>query len=135
MRRGLVLAALASVAMVATPALASSYHFERVATIPLPTKKGHGDIVTFDPTNGMVYVSLVDHGLAVVDTRTSKVVHYFKDVQAPNGNDYDDNYVYVAEAEGLPQGMSGGAGGTGFGTRNELAVIDKHTWQIVDRVE
>src|SRR5487761_1887235 len=110
MRRGLVAALVASAALLAVPALAQEYHYVKVADIYLPTAPGHGDIVTYDPTNGMVYVSLVDHGFAVVDTRTSKVVHYFKDIQAPNGNDYDANYVYVAEAEGLPQGMSGGAG-------------------------
>ena len=135
MRRGLVGALVASAAMVAVPALAQEYHYVKVAEIYLPSAPGHGDITTFDPTNGMIYVSLVDHGFAVVDSRTSKVVHYFKDVQAPNGNDYDANYVYVAAAEGLPQGMSGATGGTGFGTVNELVVIDKHSWQIVDRVE
>jgi len=135
MRRGLVGALVASAALLAVPALAQEYHYVKVADIYLPTAPGHGDIVTYDPTNGMVYVSLVDHGFAVVDTRTSKVAHYFKDVQAPNGNDYDANYVYVAAAEGLPQGMSGANAGTGFGTVNQLVVIDKHTWQIVDRVE
>ncbi len=135
MRRGLVGALVASAALLAVPALAQEYHYVKVADIYLPTAPGHGDIVTYDPTNGMVYVSLVDHGFAVVDTRTSKVAHSFKDVQAPNGNDYDANYVYVAAAEGLPQGMSGANAGTGFGTVNQLVVIDKHTWQIVDRVE
>jgi len=135
MRRGLIGALVASTALLAVPALAQEYHYVKVADIYLPTKPGHGDIVTFDPTNGMVYVSLVDHGLAVVDTRTSKVVHTFEDIQAPNGNAFDDNYVYVAAAEGLPQGMSGANAGSGFGTKNELVVIDKHTWQIVGRVD
>ena len=135
MRRGLVGALVASAALVAVPAVAQEYHYVKVADIYLPTPRGHGDIVTFDPTNGMVYVSLKDDGMSVIDTRTSKIVKTFKDIPDPNGNDYDANYVYVAAAEGLPQGMSGANAGTGFGTRNELVVIDKHTWQIVDRVE
>ena len=47
---------------------------------------GHGDIVTYDPTNQMVYVSMKDDGLAVIDTRTQKVVHVFKDIPNPNAN-------------------------------------------------
>lgn len=134
MRRGLVGALVASAALFAVPALAQEYHYVKVADIYLPTKPGHGDIVTYDPTNGMVYVSLVDDGLAIVDTRTSKVVKTIKDIPDPNGNAFDDNYVYVAAAEGLPQGMSGANNGTGFGTENWLVVIDKHTWKVVDRV-
>ena len=135
MRRGLVAALAASTALFAVPALAQEYHYVKVAEIYLPTEPGHGDITTYDPTNGMVYVSLVGDGLAVVDTHTNTVAHVIKDIPAPNGNAYDDNYVYVAAAEGLPQGMNGGAAGTGFGTRNELVVIDKHSWQVVGRVE
>lgn len=137
MRKGLVAALAVSAALFAVPALAQAqeYHYVKVADIYLPTKPGHGDITTYDPTNGMVYVSMVDDGLAVIDTRTQRVAHVFKDIPDPNGNDYDENYVYVAAAEGLPQGMSGANNGTGFGTRNELVVIDKHTWRIVDRVE
>ncbi|HYL50324.1 MAG TPA: OmpA family protein, partial [Stellaceae bacterium] len=99
------------------------------------TPNGHGDIVTFDPTNQMVYVSLKDDGMAVIDSRTQKVVHVFKDIPNPNANYFDDNYVYVDAAEGLPQGMSGANNGTGFGTRNELVTIDKRTWQITSRID
>ncbi len=135
MRKGLVGALAASAALLAGPALAQEYHYVKVAEIHLPTPNGHGDIVTFDPTNQMLYVSLKDDGLAVIDTRTQKVVHVFKDIPNPNANYFDDNYVYVDAAEGLPQGMSGATGGTGFGTRNELVTIDKHTWQITSRVD
>jgi OmpA family len=135
MRRGLVGALVASAALIAVPALAQEYHYVKVAEIYLPTARGHGDITTYDPTNGMLYVSMVDDGLAVIDTRTNTVAHVIKDIPDPNGNAYDNNYVYVAAAEGLPQGMNGARAGTGFSTRNELVVIDKHTWQVVDRVE
>src|SRR5215469_18089660 len=135
MRKGLVGALVASAALLAVPALAQEYHYVKVAEIHLPTPNGHGDIVTFDPTNQMIYVSLKDDGLAVVDTRTQKVVHVFKDIPDPNANYFDDNYVYVVAAEGLPQGMSGANNSTGFGTRNELVTIDKHTWQITSRVD
>jgi outer membrane protein OmpA-like peptidoglycan-associated protein len=135
MRRGLVGALVASAALLAVPALAQEYHYVKVAEIHLPTPNGHGDIVTFDPTNQMVYVSMKDDGMAVVDSRTQKLVHVFKDIPDPNANYFDDNYVYVDAAEGLPQGMSGANNGTGFGTVNQLVVIDKHTWQITDRVD
>lgn len=135
MRRGLVAALVASAAFIAVPALAQEYHYVKVAEIHLPTPNGHGDIVTYDPTNQMVYVSLKDDGMSVIDTRTQKVVKTFKDIPNPNANYFDDNYVYVDAAEGLPQGMSGANAGTGFGTRNELVTIDKHTWQITSRVD
>jgi len=135
MRRGLVGALVASAAMVAVPALAQEYHYVKVAEIHLPTPNGHGDIVTYDPTNQMVYVSLKDDGMSVIDSRTQKIVKTFKDIPNPNANYFDDNYVYVDAAEGLPQGMSGANNGTGFGTRNELVTIDKRTWQITSRVD
>jgi len=131
---GLVVALLASAGLVGAPALASELHYEKVATIYLPTVNGHGDIVTYDSTNDMVYVSLKDDGLAVIDTRTNTVVHTIKDIPNPNGNTFDNNYVYATAAEGLPQGQNGGNNGTGFGTVNQIVVIDKHTWQVVDRV-
>jgi len=124
MRRGLVLAALlASTALLTAPAMAAGYKFEKVGTIKLPGKPGHGDIVTYDPSNKMIYVSLVDDGLAVVDTRTNKVVHYIQNVPSPNGNDADANYVYVACADG-----------PGAGKVNAIAVISKKTWKEVARV-
>jgi outer membrane protein OmpA-like peptidoglycan-associated protein len=135
MRRGLVAALVASTALVAVPALAQEYHYVKVAEIHLPCPVGHGDIVTYDPGNQMLYVSMKDDGMAVIDTRTQKVVHVFKDIPDPNANYFDDNYVYETAAEGLPQGMSGANNGTGFGVVNQIVVIDKHTWQIVDRVD
>jgi len=135
MRKGLTGALVASAALLAGPALAQEYHYVKVAEIHLPTPNGHGDIVTYDPTNQMVYVSMKDDGMAVIDSRTQKIVHVFKDIPNPNANYFDDNYVYVDAAEGLPQGMSGANNGTGFGTRNELVTIDKRTWEITSRVE
>ena len=136
MRRGLAVALLASVALLGAPALAAEYHYEKVATIYLPTPNGHGDIVTFDRSNGMVYVSLKDDGLAVVDTRTNTVAHTIKDIPQPNGNDWDADHVYVAAAQGDPQGMNGCNQGCGFGhVVNEIVVISKHTWEIVGRVK
>jgi sugar lactone lactonase YvrE len=135
MRRGLVGALVASAALLAVPALAQEYHYVRVATIDLPTPTGHGDWVAYDPSNKMIYVSLKDDGMAVIDTRTNTVAHVIKPIEDPNVMAWDDNYVYETAAEGLPQGMNGGPAGTGFGTRNQIVVIDKHTWQVVDRVE
>ena len=135
MHKGLLGALMASAALVAVPALAQEYHYVKVAEIHLPTPNGHGDIVTFDPTNQMVYVSLKDDGMSIVDSRTQKVVKTIKDIPNPNANYFDDNYVYVVAAEGLPQTMSGANNGTGFGTRNELVTIDKHTWQVTSRVD
>ena len=135
MRKGLVGALVASAALIAVPALAQEYHYVKVAEIHLPTPRGHGDIVTFDPTNQMVYVALKDDGMSVIDSRTQKIVKTVKDIPNPNGVYFDDNYVYIAAAEGLPQGMSGANNGTGFGTRNELVTIDKRTWQVTSRVD
>ncbi len=116
-------AALLSVLMSGVACAAPSYSFKLVDTIPLPTKPGHGDFVVFDPTNNYVYVSLNGSGMAVVDTKTNTVVHNFPDISSPNTMTYDDNYVYETAADGA-----------GAGKQNQVVVIDKKTWQIVDRV-
>ncbi len=124
MRRGIVFAALvSSTALLAVPALASGYKFEKVATITMPGPKGHNDIVTYDPENQMLYASMPDDGLCVVDTRTNKVVHCVHNVPSPNGNAFDKNYVYVNAGEGA-----------GAGKVNAIVVISKKTWKEVGRV-
>lgn len=123
MRRGFVFAALlASTAVLAAPAMAAGYKFEKVGTIELQGQKGHGDIVTYDRSNDMVYVSM-PQGLDVIDTKTNKVVHFIQSVPSPNGNAFDKNFVYVAAADG-----------PGTGKVNAIIVIDKKTWKEVSRV-
>ncbi|HUC61655.1 MAG TPA: hypothetical protein VMF53_06845 [Alphaproteobacteria bacterium] len=114
----------ASAALMTLPALAAEYHFERVAVIRLDGNTGHGDITTFDPSNGMLYVSMAKNGLNVVDTHTDRVVKYIDDVPSPNGSDWDANHVYVAAADG-----------PGPLNTNAIVVIDKKTWTEVGRVE
>jgi len=124
MRQGFVFAALlTSTAVIAAPAMAAGYKFEKVGTIALQGQKGHGDIVTYDHSNNMVYVSM-PQGLDVIDTKTNTVAHFIQNVPAPNGNDYDSKYVYVAAGEG-----------DGKGKVNAIVVIDKKTWQEVARVD
>jgi DNA-binding beta-propeller fold protein YncE len=106
--------------MGAIPALAQTYHFKLIDKIPLPGKPGHGDFVRFDPTDGYVYVSLPNGG-AVVDTHTNKVVHYFKSIPAPNSHASDSKYVYWTVAQGA-------------GKLNQIVVISKKDWKIVNRV-
>lgn len=123
MRRGFMFAALlTSTAVLAAPAMATGYKFEKVGTIELQGQKGHGDIVTFDRSNGMVYVSM-PQGLDVIDTKTNKVVQFIQNVPSPNGNDYDSKYVYVAAGDGAGQGKV-----------NAIVVIDKKTWKEVGRI-
>ena len=135
MRRGLAGALAASAALLAVPAFAQSYHYVKIAEIYLPCPTGHGDWVAYDPSNHMVYVAMKADGMAVIDTRTNTVAHVFKDIPQPNGMAFNADYVYVMAAEGLPQGMNGSPAGTGFGTRNEVVTIDKHSWKIVDRLD
>lgn len=104
------------------PAVASSYHFKKVATITLPGAKGHGDMVTYDPTNGMVYVSM-PNDVAVIDTKTNKVVADLKNIPSPNQDCYDSKYVYSNAGEGA-----------GAGKTNAIVVTDKSTWKEVGRV-
>ncbi len=119
---------LASAAVVsglmAGTALASGYTFKLVHKIPLPTKRGHGDWVAYDPGNHDVYVSLIN-GMAVVSTKTNKVIHFFsgKEIPAPNTMTYDANYIYETAAEG-----------PGPGKVNQIVVISKKTWHVVDHV-
>ena len=131
MREGLVLAGvLASTSLLMAPAVASDYHFNKVATIHLPGLTGHGDIIAFDPSNQMLYISMPKHGLTVVDTRTNTAVKYIDDVPSPNGVDWDADHVYVAAADGPPAPASAGSIVT-----NAIIVIDKKTWTEVGRVE
>lgn len=125
MRGGLVLAGvLVSIGLLTAPAMADGYRFEKVATIHLSGLTGHGDIIAFDPSNKMLYVSMPKHGLNVVDTRSNTVVKYIEDVPSPNGVDWDTDHVYVAAADGPGPLMV-----------NAIVVIDKKTWTEVGRVE
>lgn len=124
MRRASVLAGTAlATALLAAPSLAASYRFEAVGKITLPGKPGHGDIVTFDPAADMIYVSLADDGLAVVNPKTRTVVADIQHVPSPNGNTADSHYVYVAAGEGA-----------GAGKTNAIVVIDKASWKVVGQV-
>ncbi|MDE2239016.1 MAG: YncE family protein [Rhodospirillales bacterium] len=110
--------------MMTGTALANPITFKEVAKIPLPCQPGHGDWVAYDPGNHDVYVSLHGGGMAVVNTDTNTVIHNFPSVTEPNTMTFDDNYVYETQAEG-----------PGAGKSNQIIVIDKNTWQIVDRVD
>ena len=118
---------LTSVAMIGGmmtgTAMAGTVTFKEIAKIPLPCQPGHGDWVAYDPGSKMVYVSLHGGGMAVVDTTTNTVVHNYPSITEPNTMTFDDNYVYETEAEG-----------PGAGKANQIVVIDKSNWQIVDRV-
>ena len=113
--------ALLSGALIA-PAVAGSYHFKKIASIELPGKKGHGDLVVFDPSNKMLYVSMPDDG-AVIDTRTNKVVADLQNIPSPNGVAFDSKYIYWTAAEGA-----------GAGKTNAVIIIDKKTWKEVSRI-
>lgn len=101
-------------------AMAQTYHFKLVDKIALPGKPGHGDFVRYGRETGYVYVSLPNGG-AVVDTHDNKVVHYFKSITSPNSHAEDANYVYWTEANGP-------------GKANQIVVISKKDWKIVNRV-
>ncbi|MGH6968426.1 MAG: hypothetical protein ACREEL_05710 [Stellaceae bacterium] len=124
MRRGLVIAALlASTALLTAPAMAAGWKFEKIATIQMPGPKGHNDIVTYDPSNGMLYASMPDDGLCIVNTHTNTVVQCVHNIPSPNGNAFDRHYVYVNAGEGA-----------GAGKVNAIVVISKKTWKEVGRV-
>ncbi len=130
MRRGLLGAAvLTSTALLTLPALASEYRFEKVATIELQGGKGHGYIATFDPLTQMLYLSMPNDGIDVVDTRANKVVKYIQNIPSPNGVDYDGTYVYVCAADGLGPGNT-----PAVGKINDVIVISKETWKEIGRV-
>lgn len=120
---------LASVAMLGGmmtgTALASPVTFKEIAKIPLPCTPGHGDWVAFDPGTNSVYVSMHGGGMAVVDAKTNTVSHVFPEsiIPEPNTMTFDDDYIYETAAEG-----------PGAGKVNQIVVISKATWQVVDRV-
>ena len=118
---------LTSVAMIGGmmtgTAMAGTVTFKEIAKIPLPCQPGHGDWVSYDPGNQSVYISMHGGGMAVVDTTTNTVSHVFNDIPEPNTMTFDDNYIYETAAEG-----------PGAGKVNQIVVIDKNTWQVVDRV-
>lgn len=106
----------------AAPAVANTWQFKKVATITLPGAKGHGDMVTYDPTNGMLYVSM-PNDVAVIDSKTNKVVADLKNIPSPNEVCYDSKYIYSDAGEGA-----------GAGKTNAIVVTDKSTWKEVGRV-
>jgi hypothetical protein len=131
MRRGQVLAGvLASTGLLILPALAADYSFEKVATIELPGGKGHGDITTFDSLAQLLYVSMPNDGLCIVDTKSNTVLKYIQNVTSPNGSDWDSDYIYVSAADGLGPGNS-----PAVGKINDIIVISKEKLKEVGRVE
>src|SRR5579862_1322766 len=131
MPRGIVLAGVvAASALLIVPALAADYHFEKVATIELPGGKGHGDIATFDPLAQLLYVSMPNDGLCVVDTKANSVVTYIQNVPSPNGSDWDADHVYISAADGLGPNNS-----PAVGKINDIIVISKEKWKEVGRIE
>ncbi len=116
-----IMAAGLMTAFMSTTAMAASYHYVLVDKIQLPGTGGHGDWVSFDPSNGYIYLSLTDANMAVIDTATDTVVHTVTGIDHPEGLDFDANYVYVAA-------------GAGPGKTNEMDVVSKATWAIVGKV-
>lgn len=102
-------------------AMAATYHFKLVDKIALPTPPGHGDWVAYDPGNGDVYVSMPNN-MAVIDTKTNKVIADVKPIDSPNTMAFDKDYVYETS-------------GPGPGKPNYVMVISKKDWKIVDRVK
>lgn len=113
------------IGLLSTSAFAAThYKFEKIATIKLKGPAGHGDLLSFDPANGRLFIAMHDHGVDVVDTKTNKVIKYFSDVPAPNGSDIDGHYVYVAAGEG-----------PGKGKVNAIVIIDTNTLKEVGRID
>ncbi len=131
MRRGLALAGVSAITgLLIAPALAADYRFEKVATIELPGGKGHGDIATFDTLSQLLYLSMPNDGLCIVDTKSNSVVKYIQNVTSPNGSDWDSEYIYVSAADGA------GAGGMPAGGKiNDIIVISKEKLKEVGRIE
>lgn len=133
MRGRLVLAGiLASTALIAAPAVASEWHFDKVATIHLDGATGHGDIVTVDPGADKLYVTNHDVGMNVVDLSQNESIAYLEgSVQSGNGETYGNNYIYVAAGDGQPPwGVD-----QHWPILNGIVVIDKKTWKEVNFIE
>lgn len=105
-----------------------------VTTIPLNTvSPGHGDWVDFDPGTNDVYLTEHVPAVAVISTTTNSLVTTITISNATppppllhngilNGIAHDSNYLYVSAA-----GSSSNP--------DEIVVISKSNWQIVDRVK
>lgn len=102
-------------------ATAAPYQLKLVTTVALPGTAGHGDFVLYDPGTRDIYLTLPKTGLVAIDTRTNKVAHTIEDIPNSNSMAFTPGYIYATSA--------GGQGKT-----NELVVIDKKTWQVVDHV-
>lgn len=112
------LVAFATLGLVASPGMGRGYAFGLVATIPLPGTGGHGDWVTYDPGTNDVYVALHKSGMAVINATAKQVWADVEPIAGPNGIANSRRYVYVAA-----------------GDSNELVVISKASWKIVNRVK
>jgi hypothetical protein len=107
-------AAMAAAQISGPPPAANGYTL--VTTIPLPGPAGHGDWVSYDPSNGFIYLSHHGSNFVVVDTKTNKIVANIDspDLNTPDVMGFDSKYVYVtAEKAG------------------KIVVISKENWKII----
>lgn len=121
MRRHSVVAVIVAVGIAALAAGSGEgrgYTFGLIAKIPLPGTGGHGDWVTYDPVTNAVYVALHKSGVAVINAEAQEVWADVEPIAGPNGIAYSPRYVYAAA-----------------GDSNELVVVSKASWKIVDRVK
>lgn len=89
-----------------------------VATIDLPGKGGHGDVVVYDPDKKVMYVAQSpENNVIVISTVTNKIIAVIPNVNGVNGIACGPSFVYAAS-----------------GDDNTLAVIDKSTWTLVRKV-
>ncbi|HSB79814.1 MAG TPA: hypothetical protein VLM91_13625 [Candidatus Methylomirabilis sp.] len=107
-------AALAASSAGGSPSAPTGYAL--VTTIPLPGPPGHDDWVAYDPSNEKIYVAHHGSNLAVVDTKTDKVIANVEspDLEDANVMTADSRYVYMTA-----------------GKANKITVISKGTWKIV----
>ncbi|MDD2878104.1 MAG: hypothetical protein PHT60_13100 [Acidiphilium sp.] len=127
-RVNLAFLAFAMLSIVATPqvARADSVFYRLVSVIPLPTTDRSGDVVSFDPGNDDVYVSMGkgDGGGVVISAKDDKIVAVIRHgITRPAGEAFGRHYVYWTS-------------NTGHGAHQHdfITVVSKQTWRVVKTI-
>ena len=114
-------------------AQAQTVSFRLIKVIPLPTVDRGGDVVSYDPSNHKVYVSMgnTDAGGVIINADNDTLVKVVRNgIVRPGGIAWNNKYVYWTSDVHLKENKDGkDATVKRFG---RVVVVDKNNWKTVD---
>ncbi len=119
--------------LLSTPAYAGHLFFKLTNIIQLPTIDKGGDVVSYDPGNHNVYVSMgnTDSGGAIIDADTDKLVTVVRNgIVRPGGMAWDQRYVYWTSDVHIKSNINGKD--KTVKRYGKVVVVSKNGWNVVD---